>query len=52
MTGYSDVAVAAEDHFPILRKPFELSGLERAVRETLAMQGRQGAWRNARGSGQ
>ena len=52
MTGYSDVAVAAEDHFPILRKPFELPGLERAVRETLAMQGRQGAWRNARGSGQ
>ena len=52
MTGYSDVAVAAEDHFPILRKPFELSGLERAVRETLAMQGRQGAWRSARGPGQ
>ncbi len=52
MTGYSDVAVAAEDHFPILRKPFELSGLERAVRETLAMQGRQGSWRNAPGSAQ
>ena len=41
MTGYSDVAVPTEDHLPILRKPFELSGLERAVRETLAMQDRQ-----------
>jgi PAS domain S-box-containing protein len=35
-TGYSDVAVAAESRFPILRKPFELSALDRAVREAMA----------------
>jgi CheY-like chemotaxis protein len=35
-TGYSEVAAAAESRFPILRKPFELSALERAVRETIA----------------
>jgi PAS domain S-box-containing protein len=52
MTGYSEVAVAAEARFPILRKPFAMSELERAVRETLAMQGQQGPWRNARGSAQ
>jgi CheY-like chemotaxis protein len=34
-TGYSDVAASAETRFPILRKPFELAGLERAVREAL-----------------
>ncbi len=35
-TGYSDVAAAAETHFPILRKPFEVAGLQRAVAEALA----------------
>ncbi|MGH6770539.1 MAG: MASE1 domain-containing protein [Xanthobacteraceae bacterium] len=35
-TGYSDVAGAAESRFPILRKPFELSALDRAVREAMA----------------
>ena len=35
-TGYSDMAAAAETRFPILRKPFEVSSLERAVREVLA----------------
>ncbi len=35
-TGYSDMAAAAETRYPILRKPFEVSGLERAVREALA----------------
>ena len=35
-TGYSDMASAAETRFPILRKPFELSALERAVREAIA----------------
>jgi two-component system NtrC family sensor kinase len=34
-TGYSDVAVAAKSRFTILRKPFEVSALERAVREAL-----------------
>jgi CheY-like chemotaxis protein len=44
-TGYSEVAAAAESRFPILRKPFELSGLERAVRE--AMKGTTPAARRA-----
>jgi len=35
-TGYSDVAAAAEARFPILRKPFEASALERAIRDALA----------------
>jgi DNA-binding NtrC family response regulator len=35
-TGYSDMAEAAETRFPILRKPFEATSLERAVREVLA----------------
>ncbi|MEA2987457.1 MAG: hypothetical protein QOG83_168, partial [Alphaproteobacteria bacterium] len=35
-TGYSDVTAAAETRFPILRKPFELSALERAVRDAMA----------------
>jgi PAS domain S-box-containing protein len=35
-TGYSDVTMAAETHFAVLRKPFALSELERAVREALA----------------
>jgi PAS domain S-box-containing protein len=34
-TGYSDVAAAAETRFPILRKPFEISALQRAVAEAL-----------------
>ena len=34
-TGYSDVAAAAETRFPILRKPFELTALERAIREAM-----------------
>jgi FixJ family two-component response regulator len=34
-TGYSDVA-AAETRFPILRKPFEVAALERAVSRALA----------------
>ena len=34
-TGYSEVAAAAETRFPILRKPFEVSALERAVRDVL-----------------
>jgi PAS domain S-box-containing protein len=34
-TGYSDVAAAAETRFPILRKPFELAALERAIREAM-----------------
>ena len=35
-TGYSDVAAAAETRFPILRKPFEVAALERAVSRALA----------------
>jgi two-component system NtrC family sensor kinase len=35
-TGYSDVAAAGETRFPILRKPFELSTLERAVRDAMS----------------
>ena len=34
-TGYSDVAAAAETRFPILRKPFEVAALERAVSKAL-----------------
>ena len=30
-TGYSDAARAADGRFDILRKPFELSALERAI---------------------
>jgi PAS domain S-box-containing protein len=41
-TGYSDIAVAAESRFPILRKPFELSALDRAVREAMAGAGAAG----------
>jgi DNA-binding NtrC family response regulator len=35
-TGYSDVAAAAETRFPVLRKPFEIATLERALRDALA----------------
>ncbi len=38
-TGYSDVTMAAENSFAVLRKPFDLAELERAVRETLAAAG-------------
>jgi len=49
-TGYSEVTAAGETHFAILRKPFTLSDLERAVRE--AIMGARGAGpRRARGSG-
>jgi PAS domain S-box-containing protein len=34
-TGYSDVAAAGETQFPILRKPFELPELERALRAVM-----------------
>jgi DNA-binding NtrC family response regulator len=34
-TGYSDVAAAAETRFPILRKPFEVSGLQQAVAKAM-----------------
>jgi len=51
-TGYSDMAAAAETRFPILRKPFELAGLERAVREAMAGAASRNARRAARGSAQ
>jgi PAS domain S-box-containing protein len=35
-TGYSDVAAAAGSRFSILRKPFEISALERGISETMA----------------
>ncbi len=35
-TGYSDVAAAGETRFPILRKPFELTTLEQAIRKVMA----------------
>jgi DNA-binding NtrC family response regulator len=38
-TGYSDVTMAAENSFAVLRKPFDLAELERAVRETLVAAG-------------
>jgi CheY-like chemotaxis protein len=38
-TGYSDVTAAAETRFAVLRKPFELRDLERAVREAMARAG-------------
>ena len=38
-TGYSDVANSAKTRFTILRKPFEVSALERAVRDALAERG-------------
>jgi signal transduction histidine kinase/ActR/RegA family two-component response regulator len=34
-TGYSDMAAAAETRYRILRKPFEVPGLERAVRDAM-----------------
>jgi DNA-binding NtrC family response regulator len=46
-TGYSDVAAAGETRFPILRKPFELAALEKAVRD--AMSGVGPITRRARG---
>jgi two-component system NtrC family sensor kinase len=44
-TGYSDVAAAGETRFPILRKPFEVSALERAIREVMAATGSAAARR-------
>ncbi len=35
-SGYSDVVQAAESKFKILRKPFQLPALEKAIREALA----------------
>ena len=40
-SGYSDAAQAADGRFDILRKPFELSALERAI-ELTAERGRPG----------
>jgi PAS domain S-box-containing protein len=34
-SGYSDVVQTAESHFAILRKPFQLTALEKSVREAL-----------------
>jgi PAS domain S-box-containing protein len=34
-SGYSDVVQTTQSHFPILRKPFELAALEKAIREVL-----------------
>jgi signal transduction histidine kinase/CheY-like chemotaxis protein len=48
-TDYSEVTAAAETRFAVLRKPFELSELERAVREALAGTSNP-ALRRARGS--
>jgi PAS domain S-box-containing protein len=42
-TGYSDAAQAADGRFDILRKPFELAALERAIEAALA--GRRGGKR-------
>ena len=47
-TGYSDVVAAAETRFPVLRKPFEVSALERAVREVMAGATGGEPWRAAR----
>jgi PAS domain S-box-containing protein len=50
-TGYSDVAAAAETRFPILRKPFEVLALQRAVAEALVRKpGRPTPRRAASGS--
>jgi DNA-binding NtrC family response regulator len=34
-SGYSDVVQTAESQFPILRKPFQLPALDKAIREAL-----------------
>jgi DNA-binding NtrC family response regulator len=49
-TGYSDVASAAVTRFSILRKPFELSSLERAVNEVMTSTARS-TRRRAQGAG-
>jgi DNA-binding NtrC family response regulator len=49
-TGYSEVTAAGESRFAILRKPFTLSDLERAVRDAMVGAGGS-APRRARGSG-
>jgi nitrogen-specific signal transduction histidine kinase/CheY-like chemotaxis protein len=38
-SGYSDAVRAAEHQFAILRKPFQISALDKAVRETLEQHG-------------
>jgi DNA-binding NtrC family response regulator len=48
-TGYSEVTAAGETRFAILRKPFALSELERAVRDAMAGAGGPAA-RRAGGS--
>jgi DNA-binding NtrC family response regulator len=35
-SGFPDAAQAADGHFDILRKPFELAALERAIEQTIA----------------
>jgi len=47
-SGYSEAAHAAETTFPILRKPFELSELDRAVRAVVAAVSAMKAGRPAR----
>jgi DNA-binding NtrC family response regulator len=47
-TGYSEVAMAGETRFPVLRKPFELAGLQRAVGEALRQVRRRAAERERR----
>jgi PAS domain S-box-containing protein len=51
-TGYSDVAAAAETRFSILRKPFEVTALERAVSKALARVGVPAGREAGRGSAQ
>jgi CheY-like chemotaxis protein len=48
-TGYSEVTAAGESRFAILRKPFALSELERAIRDAMASASGP-APRRARGS--
>jgi DNA-binding NtrC family response regulator len=50
-SGFSDAARAADGRFDILRKPFELSALERAI-ETVTRGKRRQASRVAEGSRQ
>jgi len=45
-SGYSQAALAADGHFDILRKPFELSALESAIEQALD-KARRGGWKRA-----
>jgi PAS domain S-box-containing protein len=47
-TGYSDVAPTAQARFPILRKPFEQAGLQRALSDALGRSRRKAAARASR----